>query len=444
MILSGIAIFGFFSYAGIISLLEREGRASSNFFTLGLVVSAIYILIGISNFSYKEVVSIILFSFIALLFLIFILPIRTNKRISSDSPHGKIDERDTMFSRNELKKDTNNYIEYYKSQPENESIDNTIKDNPGLLSPSSGNYDKLMFSSSKASFFTIDALKLKVNGNVSSEKVILDKNDISKYIKNWTKKLGALNVGFTELRDYHKYSYRGRGEYYGNEVTMDHSFAIAFTVEMDFDAVKSGPLGPIVMESAQQYLESGAIAVQLAEFIRQLGYPARAHIDGNYEVVCPLVAKDAGLGEIGRMGLLMTPSLGPRVRIAVVTTDLPLNVDKPANEPSVIDFCTNCKKCAVNCPSNAISYNDREDINGVIRWQINQESCFDFWTKSGTDCGRCMSVCPYSHPDNLLHNIVRFGIKNSSIFSRLALYFDDAIYGKNPTVKKPADWMSIS
>ncbi|MFQ6103859.1 MAG: hypothetical protein ACE5OP_06150 [Candidatus Glassbacteria bacterium] len=52
--------------------------------------------------------------------------------------------------------------------------------------------------------------------------------------------------------------------------------------------------------------------------IRNLGYPARTHIDGNYRVVCPLVARDAGIGEIGRMGLLMTPRLGPRVRIAVV------------------------------------------------------------------------------------------------------------------------------
>jgi len=91
--------------------------------------------------------------------------------------------------------------------------------------------------------------------------------------------------------------------------------------------VNSGPLAPIIMESSQKYLDSGSIAVQLAAFIRNLGYPALAHIDGNYQVVCPLVARDAGLGDIGRMGLLMTPKLGPRVRIGVVTTDLPLLVD---------------------------------------------------------------------------------------------------------------------
>ena len=43
---------------------------------------------------------------------------------------------------------------------------------------------------------------------------------------------------------------------------------------------------------------AGQIAVQLAAFCRELGYPARAHIDANYQVIAPLVARDAGLGAI--------------------------------------------------------------------------------------------------------------------------------------------------
>lgn len=59
----------------------------------------------------------------------------------------------------------------------------------------------------------------------------------------------------------------------------------------------------------------------MSAFLNKPGFNSRAHIDGDYELICPLVARDAGLGEIGRMGLLMTPRLGPRVRIAVVTTE---------------------------------------------------------------------------------------------------------------------------
>ncbi len=159
--------------------------------------------------------------------------------------------------------------------------------------------------------------------------------------------------------------------------------------------------------------------------------------------MCPLVARDAGLGEIGRMGLLMTPKLGPRVRIAVVTTNIPLTTDNPLHDYTVIDFCIKCKKCADVCPSKAISFDNMKDVDGIKRWQINQEACFTLWCTLGTDCGRCVSVCPFSHPDNLLHNIVRKGIKNSSLFRTVALKLDDAIYDRKPAAAKVPEWMDV-
>jgi reductive dehalogenase len=443
LIASGTLLFLVFIYASVISFLEKEKEASSRFIVFGIISAIPFYLIAIIDIKYEEIYIGALLSVLIILLLIFILPIRLRSKYKNSIPVNRIDERDTMFSRNELKNDPVISKEYYSKNPDKLSRDEKILENPGLMDPKSSNYDPILFGSAHASFYTIGTLKSKVDGKVEEERKQYDEQQLTRYIKKWTKKLGALDVGITRLQDYHNYSYRGRGNYYNDKVEAKHKFAIAFTVEMDYNMVKSGPYGQIVMESAQQYLSSGVIAVQVAEFIRHLGYPARAHIDGNYEVVCPLVAKDAGLGEIGRMGLLMTPGYGPRVRIAVVTTDLPLITDTPEYDPSVIEFCTNCKKCAVNCPSKSISIVDRELIDGVNRWQINQESCFDLWTKLGTDCGRCLSVCPYSHPNNFLHNIIRFGIRNSSLFSRLALLLDDVIYGKKPKVAKPADWMNV-
>ncbi len=444
LIAIGAFLFVLFVYAAIISLFEKEKKASSNFFITGLLLPTPFLIVAVTDFGFSKVISIVLLTIVIITILIFIIPVRLRTKYMNSIPEARIDERDTMFSRNELKNNEKRAKEYYTNNPDKKPVDEKIMENPGLMSIKSSNYDPVLFSSAHASFFTIASLKSKVDGHQNSEKKEFDPEQITQYIKKWTKKLGALSVGVTELHDYHCYTYRGRGDYYNDKIEAKHKYAVAFTVEMNYDMVKSGPMGQIVMESAQQYLSSGVVAVQLAEFIRQLGYPARAHIDGNYEVVCPLVAKDAGLGEIGRMGLLMTPEYGPRVRIAVVTTDLPLIPDKPAFDPSVIEFCTFCKKCAVNCPSQSISYNDQEQTGGVARWQIDQESCFDFWTKCGTDCGRCMSVCPYSHPNNFLHNVVRSGIRNSSIFSRLALLLDDVIYGKKPKVAKPAGWMNLT
>ncbi len=444
LIIIGFSFFLFFCYAGIISIQEREKRASNNFLLFGIIISIPYFIVGFYGVDYYNIFSITLL-FVPLLFLlIYFLPIRFYGHFQKSIPKGQIDERDIMFSRNGLKEGTDKYNNYYLKNPELKEIDTRWRANPGLLNPGAGNYNAAMFMASRASFFTVAGLKSSIDGDVCEDKIVFKEDKITNFIKNWSKKLGALEIGITELRDYHTYSYRGRKEAYNDKVDLKHKYAIAFTIEMDIDMVNSGPMAPTVMESAQKYMDSGSIAVQIAAFIRNLGYPALAHIDGNFQVICPLVARDAGLGDIGRMGLLMTPKLGPRVRIAVVTTDLPLLVDEEGHDPSMLEFCTNCKKCAVNCPSNAISFVDREDINGVKRWQINQEACFDLWTKAGTDCGRCMSVCPYSHPDNTLHNVIRFGIKNSSIFSKVALQLDNVIYGKNPSVKPPLKWMNIS
>jgi reductive dehalogenase len=337
-----------------------------------------------------------------------------------------------MFSRNELVPGTKRFQAYYQRNPEKKMLDDAFRKNPGLLQKGTTQYHPFYFASADASFETIAALRDAVDGPVKPEQIPVEAEKMSCYIKNWSKKLGAVDCGITTLKDYHLYSAGGRAERYDKPITKQHAFAIAFTVEMDHEMVKSAPAGTMVMESAQQYLESGRIALQVAQLIRNLGYEARAHIDGNYQVVCPLVARDAGLGEIGRMGLLMTPKLGPRVRISVVTTNLPLVTDEPLHDYSVIDFCVQCKKCADVCPSRAISFADREMIGGALRWQINQESCFTFWTKAGTDCGRCISVCPYSHPDNALHNLVRTGIHHSAVFRTVALKMDDWIYGRRP------------
>ena len=156
---------------------------------------------------------------------------------------------------------------------------------------------------------------------------------MSRFLKAWALKMGAHSVGVTELKDYHLYTHVGRGPDYGEAVESDHTYALALTVEMDKEMVDRAPRSPTAMESALQYVRCGVMAVQLADLIRRLGYRARAHVDGSYRVICPLVARDAGLGELGRMGLLMTPRLGPRVRIAVVTTDLPLATDLPDAGP---------------------------------------------------------------------------------------------------------------
>jgi reductive dehalogenase len=428
--------------SSIISFKENEPTAAKRLLFLVVPVLLIYCLTPMFITGQYYYIILILVLLPVLFLLILIIPAKHIVDKSESNLSYQIDERDIMFSRKELKEGTERYEAYYRDKKDILTLDNEFRKQPGLMSPDSKYYSKFGFNASDVLFDVIDMFHGSVTGDVNPLDNKFNKIEFTKFIKNWTKHLGAHSVGITKLEKYHLYSVKGRGSEYGDIIDNNHEYAVAFTVEMDKKMLDSAPKVTAIMETSKQYLEGAKIATLIAKWIRSMGYDARTHIDGNYQVVCPLVARDAGLGEVGRMGLLMTPKLGPRVRVAVVTTSMPLNIDKPFRGDSVIDFCTICKKCADTCPGNAIQNTEREMINGTLRWQISSEKCFTYWCKAGTDCGRCVSVCPYSHPDNLMHNIIRYGISNSRYFARVAFKIDDFLYGRRPKPKRLPDWVN--
>ena len=364
---------------------------------------------------------------------------------SNETPQQRVDEREIMFARARLKPGSTAYTAYYAQHPEQQAIDDRIRALPGLLAPTAQKAHPLHFAAAEAGFVLPAALREWVDGPVAAEALTLAPPAATAYLKGLARHYGARAVGVAALQPYHVYSHIGRGSgEYGAPLAVEHRYALAFTVEMDHALMGTAPDAPTTLETAKEYAVAAQIAVELAAFIRALGYPARAHIDGNYRVIAPLVARDAGLGELGRMGILMTPELGPRVRLGVVTTDLPLLVDGRITRPDMVDFCRICKKCAENCPSRAIPFDDRREIAGALRWQIDAVKCFHYWNVIGTDCGRCMSVCPYSHPDTFSHNLLRWVIRRSGLARRAALRLDDLFYGRKPASRPAPAWAAVS
>lgn len=428
----GIGIFISLIAFSLLSHFENEKRARDVAFMSAIFISAIFLIIPLISFTLTQIL-VILF---ILSSVVILFPYNGQQLPDEGKPPFPFDERDTMFSRNELQPESENFIGYYNRNKDQKNLDDTFRKKAGLLSEKAPFYDMFSFLSAESSFETVKLFHPHVDKMTPSEKKVINPKELTEYIKKWSKLNGAISVGVTEVKPYHYYTYRGRGEAYGEKVEPQHKYAIAITVEMDKNMMDVSPYGPVITESAHQYFASGAIAFQIASFLNKLGYSSRAHIDGNYHVVCPLVARDAGLGEIGRMGLLMTPELGPRVRISVVTTDAPLVLNEKTYDPTITHFCSICKKCADICPSKAIPFDNRKMIDETLRWKINSEKCFIFWSTVGTDCGRCMSVCPYSHPNNLMHNFVRYFLKKSKLFRYFALKMDDFFYGRKPESKK--------
>jgi reductive dehalogenase len=265
----------------------------------------------------------------------------------------------------------------------------------------------------------------------------LSPSENTRIIKEIIKYLGSDLCGICLLNQAYTYSHVGRGpEHYGEEIKLKHKYAIAFALEMDLGMVAAAPKEPVIVETGKKYVEAAKISIIVADFIRYLGYPARAHIAGsNYQAVLPPLAWLAGLGELGRLGILITSKYGPRARLGLVTTDLPLLEDKP-KKLGIQNFCQKCQKCARNCPAQAISYEQKVEENGVLKWVLNREECYKFWRKAGTDCAVCIYVCPYSKSDNAFHNFIRKMTKNSSAAQSFSVWADDFFYGRLPLRKK--------
>jgi len=435
--LTAVLIFLFFFSFFVTSLLENEKRAAYISLLAGILVPVPFLIPLFSNLVYPAWLNVALTGLIILPLLLILVPIKPPIDYTPQIPCRRFDERDTVLSRRTLKRGTEHFKQYYRRNPGKKEQDDRFRQKPGLLKAGSKYYDPILFAAAESMFEKVEKLHQRVEGEVISQKTEVDAIKISDTIKNMVMDWGAHSLGITELKDYHIYSIGGRGDRYGQAYEKNHQYGIVLTVEMDHSMMKYAPAAPTVLESARQYLNLGIMAIQLAEFIRDLGYPARAHIDANYKVICPLVARDAGLGEIGRLGLLMTPAIGPRIRIAVITTDMPLKPSKPKPDPTVIDFCRYCRKCAEICPVQAIPYGPEKLIDSVRRWQINSESCYTFWCIAGTDCGKCIIVCPYSHPDYWIHRLVRFGVKNSLVFRRIAMKLDDLFYGGRKEWDRP-------
>ena len=370
---------------------------------------------------------------------------RLEPELSEDIPARRYDERDIPFSRIRLRPGSAEYGAYYAMRPEKKAVDDEIRALPGLLSFEGSLAEPLLFASPEGSFFLTEALRGAVDGPVAEKKLELGPDRASAYLKALALYYGARAAGITKLRPDHVYSHIGRDfSRYGEAIPFVPEWAVAFTVEMDLRMTRTAPRAPAIMESGRQYVEAARIAVQLAAAVRKMGFPARAHIDGSYRVVAPLVARDAGLGEIGRMGLLMTPRLGPRVRLGVVTTSLELVPDRPTRDATVVDFCRRCRKCALNCPAQAIPEGAWGEEGGDLRWRIDGDACFRYWNVAGTDCARCVAVCPYSHADNPFHNAVRWGVRRSALFRRAAVRLDDVFYGRKPAPAEPPDWARLA
>jgi ferredoxin len=125
-----------------------------------------------------------------------------------------------------------------------------------------------------------------------------------------------------------------------------------------------------------------------AEPVRQPCYCAALYDRFSHKVA----ATCAGLGWIGKNGLLVSPQLGPAAVWATVLTDAPLAV----GEPMLQGRCGKCDACRRACPARAMR--GRQWRRGMqLTDLLDLDACRrHLGRQADRECGRCMAACPYN------------------------------------------------
>jgi len=208
--------------------------------------------------------------------------------------------------------------------------------------------------------------------------------------------LGADLVGISEAPDWVWYSHGIDGR----PVTPPHSYAITTLVDQGHETMEgaSGDDWLSAAQSMRAYMRGSLLNGVVTLHLRRLGFPSTNHTAADGDVIQPPLVLLAGLGEVSRIGdVVMNPFLGPRLKCGVITTELPMTVDKPIDF-GLQTFCGNCNKCARECPSGAISAGPKVMFNGYEIWRSDAEKCtrYRMTNIAGSMCGRCMKTCPWN------------------------------------------------
>ena len=292
-------------------------------------------------------------------------------------------------------------------------------------------------------------------GEINPDKIdTTDAKALTRHIKRVSEFLGANVVGIAAVHPSMLYSgLRYPDDGTGNsdnkivqsaeDTAAKYPYAICLSTAWDYNMIQAHRhhIGDHAYHFSQAKLQ--LVYANLAAYIREMGYEVVQN-----RAQCMPTALAAGIGELGRHGMLITEKFGSRIHLGdPILTNMPLIADKPL-DIGVDDFCKVCRKCATTCPTNSITMEKKVVHNGVEKYKINWETCYrlrayvmDFWEV----CLSCVTVCPYTKPNTWWRTLAVQTLKWTPFALRFITvrglkFLDDTIWGTVP--KKRVKWLN--
>ena len=182
--------------------------------------------------------------------------------------------------------------------------------------------------------------------------------------------------------------------------TIDEPWVIVLALAHNYEKIRQLPSdetnGEGVTDIGDQYARGTRASYALANWIRAQGYNASAYPGPSASALLLIPpAIESGLGELGKHGSMISRHFGSGVRLAGVTTDMPLVATQP-DRFGGDEFCQSCQICTKECPPGAIAA-EKQMVRGVERWYVDFDKCIPYFAESAS-CGICIAVCPWTRP----------------------------------------------
>jgi epoxyqueuosine reductase len=165
---------------------------------------------------------------------------------------------------------------------------------------------------------------------------------------------------------------------------------IICVLEQNYEATQLAPASRAEKAAMAGYSETMKFGAALARFIQSQGYRAVSTSPHSTGIMLHYGVQ-AGLGQLGFNGQLLTPYAGSRCRLVSISTDAPLDLDAP-RDFGINKICDDCQACVRRCPGQAIP-RKRRFHRGVEKSKINTRRCLPLVAQA-EGCAVCMKVCP--------------------------------------------------
>ena len=186
-----------------------------------------------------------------------------------------------------------------------------------------------------------------------------------------------------------RYDRRYTFKYKKRWIRFEHAICIAF--EQDYERTQAIPSMFAETTHFGTYRTMSQAGLILADYIRTLGYHAQVHSPADNSAAYIPMFVQAGLGQLGANGQLLSPHFGSRARLMIITTDAIVTYDQPLDY-GINKFCEICQVCVNRCPGRAL-IRDKVWWRGVQKHKLVYDRCRPVMARY-TGCGVCMKVCP--------------------------------------------------